>query len=105
MTDPTDTDELMCALLAALIARHGWGSPTSKDTLINKAPIASHLEGDAKDVFEDLRRKSFIIDRGNRGIKINSSEQGTLAEYLEHTCGWDRITIDLRLKHFEGYRE
>lgn len=105
MPDPPDRAELMCALLAALIARHGWGSPSSKDELINKAPIASDREGAAKGVFEELRREAFILDRGKRGIQINSSEQGELAEYLEHTCGWERWRIDLRLKHFEGYRE
>ncbi len=106
MTDSrSERDELKCSLLAPLIAKHGWGSPIGKDSLINDAPIPSDREGDAKDVFENLRRELYITNCGKRGIKINSSEQGELATYLETVCGWDSTKIELRLKHYEGYRD
>jgi hypothetical protein len=100
-----DCDELKCDLLAPLVTKHGWGSPIEKDSLISYAPIPSHWEGDAKDAFEDLRRKLFILNYQNRGIQIDPSKQGKLATYLESVCGWDPITIDRRLKHYEGYRD
>lgn len=61
MTSPK-SDELMCDLLAPLITKHGWGTPIERESLISYAPIPSHQEGDAKDAFEDLRQKTFIID-------------------------------------------
>lgn len=49
------------------------GGPIDKDSLISYAPVATDQEGGAKNVFEELRQKSFITDCGNRGIKINTS--------------------------------
>lgn len=104
MTDSrSGLDGLWCDLLAPLIAKHVWGSPIGKDALINQAPIPTHRVGDAKDAFDQLRQESFITDCGKRGVKINTSNQGDLAVFLEEVCGWDPITIERRLKHYEGY--
>lgn len=103
--DYSECVELKCALLATLIAKHGWGSPIEKDSLVNDAGIPSHQQGDGKDAFDDLRRASFVINCGKRGIKINTSNQGELATYLENKCDWSPVSIDLRLKHYEGYKD
>ena len=81
--DCSECVELKCALLATLIAKHGWGSPIGKDSLVNDAGISSHQQGDGKDAFDDLRRASFITNCGKRGIKINTSNQGNLRHILK----------------------
>jgi len=57
----------------------------------------------ASDVFDELRAEPYITSVGNRGIELNNSEFGTLADALYHECGWEPFQIRSRLKHYEGW--
>ena len=93
-----------CALLATMIAKHKWGTPITEEVLLN----LSAIDGDyptAREVYADLRREAYITYRGNRGIELNKSRFGKLADVLVHECGWEAWEIDSRLKHYEGVKE
>lgn len=92
-----------CALLAAMLARHGWGTPMDEDSLLAIAAIDQHAYPVARDAFETLRGVTYITNRGERGIELNNSEFGALADVLYHECGWDAFEIKSRLKHYEGW--
>jgi hypothetical protein len=90
-----------CALLATMVAKHKWGTPITKEDLLS----LSAIDGDyptARDVYDDLRSEPYITYRGNRGIELNRSNFGRLAEVLYHECNWEKWEIDSRLKHYEG---
>jgi hypothetical protein len=95
--------DLACSLLEALVAKHRYGQPITRDALLRIASYESHRGGAAKEVFEALRDQPFLADRGQRGIMLNHSEFGQLAEYLANTCGWSAFELRVRLKHFEGW--
>lgn len=96
--------EVICSLLAFLVSRHGYGSPVGKDLAINRAGLRTDQLGAAKEAFEELRRDApFVADCGDRGIKLDSSHFGKLADYLYLRCGWDEEQIRSRLKHYEGW--
>lgn len=97
--------DLQCSLLSALVAQHRYGQPIRRDPLLRTASYPSHHGGEAKRVFENLRREPFIIDHGNRGIMLNSSEFGKLAQYLYDHCGWTEFELKIRLKHYEGWED
>lgn len=99
---PTDT-EIRCALCWALVRRHGWRRYISRDDLIAFASIPTHAEGDAKAVLRDLRTESFIDYDRTRGVTIDSSRQGELAEFLIENCGYSRFRVESSLKHYEGF--
>ncbi|AWB27664.1 hypothetical protein [Halococcoides cellulosivorans] len=92
-----------CALLAAMVSRHGWGSPINQEALLSIAAIRDHEYPDARDAYEMLRSAGYITDRGNRGIELNNSAFGRLAEVLYHDCGLEPFQIRSRLKHYEGW--
>lgn len=92
-----------CALLAAMIAKHRWGTPIDEDTLLAIAAIKPNEYSNARGVFENLRSEPYITNRGNRGIELDNSEFGALAEILFHDCGWEPFQIESRLKHYEGW--
>lgn len=92
-----------CALLAAMVAKHRWGTPIDDDSLLAIAAIDPHDYHVAADVFEELRSESYITNRGKRGIELDNSEFGTLADVLYHVCGWEAFEIKSRLKHYEGW--
>lgn len=90
-----------CALLATMIAKHKWGTPIAKEDLFS----LSAIDGDyptARDVYEVLRTEAYIRYRGNRGIELDQSNFGTLADVLYHECNWEAWEIKSRLKHYEG---
>jgi hypothetical protein len=92
-----------CALLAAMIAEHRWGSPIIEENLL---PISAIETGDyptASEIFDALRSAPYITNRGKRGIELNSSEFAALADVLYHECEWDSFEIKSRLKHYEGW--
>jgi hypothetical protein len=95
--------DLVCSLLAALVAQHRYGQPITSDELLRIASFQSHRGGEAKDAFEQLRRKVFIIDEGQHGIMLDSSAFGSLAQYLFDECGWSEFELRVRLKHYEGW--
>lgn len=97
--------EVICAVLAYLISEHSYGTPTGKQLAVNRAGVRSDQLGEAKEAFEELRDYApFIDDCDERGIKIDNSKFGKLADYLYDRCeGWDQDRIHSRLKHYEGW--
>jgi hypothetical protein len=94
-----------CALLAAMIAKHRWGTPIDEAYLLSIAAIDPNDYPTASDVFETLRSESYITNRGNRGIELDNGDFGRLADVLYHDCGWEPFQIKSRLKHYEGWDE
>jgi hypothetical protein len=92
-----------CALLAAMVAKHRWGTPIDEENLLAIAAIESHQYATASDVFEQLRTEPYITNRGTRGIELDNSEFGALADVLYHDCEWEPFQIRSRLKHYEGW--
>lgn len=101
MRKPTVT----CALLAAMVAKHRWGTPIDADHLLAVSAIESHEYDVAREAFERLRESSFVTNRGNRGIELDSSAFDELADMLYHDCGWDPFHLRSRLKHYEGWSD
>lgn len=92
-----------CALLAAMIAKHRWGSPIVEENLLSISAIETSDYDTASEVFDELRSAPYITSRGKRGIELNSSEFGALADVLYDECEWDPFEIESRLKHYEGW--
>ncbi|WP_246984072.1 hypothetical protein [Halorientalis marina] len=94
-----------CALLAAMVAEHRWGSPIVEANLLSIAAIETSDYDTASEVFDELRSAPYITNRGKRGIELNSSEFGALADFLYHECEWEPFEIKSRLKHYEGWNQ
>lgn len=92
-----------CALLAAMIAKHRWGTPIDADHLIAVAAVERNDYPAAHEIFEKLRSASYITNRGKRGIELTSSHFGALANVLYHECRWEPFQVKSRLKHYEGW--
>ena len=92
-----------CALLAAMIAEHRWGSPTVEENLLSISAIEPDDYPTASELFDELRSQDYITSKGNRGIMLNNSEFGSLADVLYHECEWESFEIRSRLKHYEGW--
>jgi hypothetical protein len=50
-----------------------------------------------------LRGASYVTNRGNRGIELDNSRFGELADVLYRDCGWEPYQVRSRLKHYEGW--
>lgn len=92
-----------CAPLAAMVAKHRWGTPIDTEHLLNIAAIDPNDYPVAREVVADLRGEPYITNRGSRGIELNNSEFGQLTEILYHECDWEPFEIKSRLKHYEGW--
>jgi len=92
-----------CALLAAIIAEHRWGSPIVEENLLSISAIETGDYPTASEVFEELRSEPYITNSGDRGIELNNSEFGVLADVLYDECEWEAFEIRSRLKHYEGW--
>jgi len=92
-----------CALLAAMIAEHRWGSPVGEENLLSISAIETSDYPTASEVFDELRGEDYITSKGTRGIELNNSECGALADVLYDECEWDPFEIRSRLKHYEGW--
>lgn len=92
-----------CALLAAMVAKHRWGTPINEENLLSIAAIERNDYPTASEVFDALRSEPYITSRGNRGIELNNSAFGALADVLYSECGWEPFQIRSRLKHYEGW--
>lgn len=99
MRKPTEK----CALLAAMIAKHRWGTPIDEDNLLVIAAVDQNDYPTAREVFDELRGEAYIVNRGKRGIELDNSEFGMLADVLYYECGWEPFQIKSRLKHYEGW--
>lgn len=94
---------MKCALLAAMVAQHRWGSPVVEEKLLSISTIETSDYDTASEVFDELRSAPYITNQGKRGIELNSSEFGALADLLYHECEWEPFEIKSRLKHYEGW--
>lgn len=94
-----------CALLAAMIAKHRWGTPIDEDGLLAIAAVDQNDYPTAREVFDELREEPYITNRGKRGIELDNGEFGTLADVLYDECGWEPFQIKSRLKHYEGWEQ
>lgn len=97
------TQEARCAVVQVLIADHRYGTPLSKGEVVNRAAVRD--DGEAKTAFEELKQQPFVLHNRQRGMMINSSRFGDLADYLYHRCNWKPFVIESRLKHYEGWAE
>ena len=75
-----------CALLAAMVAEHRWGAPIVEENLLSIAAIETSDYPTASDIFDELRSEPYITNRENRGIELDNSEFGQLADILYHEC-------------------
>jgi len=94
-----------CALLAAMIAKHRWGTPIDEENLLAIAAIDDNDYPRASTVFDELRGATYITNRGSRGIELDNSSFGALADVLYHDCEWEPFEIRSRLKHYEGWEQ
>lgn len=98
----TETEHL-CALLRPLVSKHRYGAPMVKDELVRQAAFERHEEGAVRDAYETLREMPFIIDYRQRGVLLDNSMFGALADYLYDNCEWPAWEITTKLKHYEGW--
>jgi hypothetical protein len=86
-----------------MIAEHRWGAPIVEANLLSIAAIETSDYPTGSDVFDDLRSESYVTNRGNRGIELDNSEFGQLADVLYDECEWEPFEIKSRPKHYEGW--
>jgi hypothetical protein len=92
-----------CALLAVLVADHVWGRTLPDEQLLRRAALEPEEFPLARDAIDSLRTHQAILSADNRGIGLDTSHFGMLAEILYNECNWDPAAIRLRLKHYEGW--
>lgn len=92
-----------CALLAAMIAKHRWGTPIDEEHLLAVAALDPNDYPAARAAFDDLRGERYVVNAGQRGIELDNGEFDRLAEVLYHECEWEPFQIRSRLKHYEGW--
>ena len=95
--------EARCAVVQVLIADHKYGTPLPRVEVVSRAAVKD--DGEAKTAFEKIKRQPFISYNRQRGMTIDSSRFGDLADYLYYKCGWEPFAIESRLKHYEGWNE
>jgi hypothetical protein len=91
------------ALLAAMVAKHRWGTPIEEEHLLAIAAIDSNEYPTAREVFDELRDEPYIQNKRNRGVELDNGEFGRLADVLYRDCGWEAFEVRSRLKHYEGW--
>lgn len=92
-----------CALLAAMVSRHAWGSPISEEDLLSIAAVESHEYRRARRALERLRDEPLVRRRGDGRVELDTGSFGDLADTLYYDCGWAAFEVRLRLKHYEGW--
>ncbi|MFC3959756.1 hypothetical protein [Halovivax cerinus] len=93
----------LCALLRPLVSKHRYGAPLSEDELIRQTAFEKHEEGAVRDAISYLRTQPFIQSFDTRGIRLDSSTFGRLADFLYQECDWPAWEITTKLKHYEGW--
>lgn len=93
----------LCALLRPLVSKHRYGAPITKDDLVRQAAFEAHEEGAVRTAYDTLSALPFVLDYGQRGVMIDSSNFGGLADYLYYECEWPTWEITTKLKHYEGW--
>lgn len=97
------TQEARCAVVQVLIADHKYGTPLPKEEVVSRTAVED--DGEAKTAFEELKQQPFVRYGRQRGMMIDSSRFGDLADYLYYECGWKPFVIESRLKHYEGWEK
>ena len=92
-----------CALLAAMVAKHRWGTPIGREALLAVSAIDGNEYPVAREVFDELRHERYVTNAGDRGIELDNGAFGELADVLYYECGWEPFEIESRLKHYEGW--
>ena len=95
--------DVVCAILRVLVSDHAYGKPRPRDVVLSKASYPPHKGGEAKRAYETVRQQPFVLNYGDRGIKLDNSQFGALVQYLYDECNWERFELELRIKHFEGW--
>ena len=75
----------------------------AKEPVVTFTSAPGHELDKVKETFEELRSAPFCLSMGKRGIQLDSSEFGTLADYLYYECGWEPFDIIRDLDHYEGW--
>jgi len=87
--------QLLNQLIAAGLLHESRRHHNQRVVLITEHPIIEQ--------YRKLRSKPYITNQGNRGIELDNSEFGHLADVLYHECDWEPFEIKSRLKHYEGW--
>lgn len=75
------------------------------ETLLSFADVQSHEYFDAREILDELQRTSYVTSHGTRGVELETSDFGTLADVLYHECNWRPYEIKHRLKRYEGWTD
>ena len=94
---------IKCALLGTLVAKHGWGTPIETETLLSLSAVERHEYVEARETLAELQETPVLLGHGFRGVQLNNSAFGALANVLYYECNWKPFEIKLRLKHYEGW--
>lgn len=93
------------ALVAAMVAKHRWGTPIDEDHLIAVSAVATHDYVVVRHVIDDLRHRPFITDHGWQDVELDNGRFDELADFPFRECGWRPTEVEIRLKHYEGWDE
>lgn len=100
------TDEkpsVRCAILAALLAKHGWGTPIDRDTLLDLSAVAIDRYPEARATIDELCSTAYVACSGEY-LVLDNGHFDALADELYYECEWEPWVIKSRLKHYEGWR-
>lgn len=93
--------EYLCELLWPLLSHRGK-KPMSIDMLLHTAAIPQEDLGQARREVGALTDLSFIAEHP-RGVAVDTSQLGNVADYLYYNCEYTKQQIKIRLKHYEGW--
>jgi len=94
--------KIKCSLLFKLSRRHGWGSPVSREDLVDKA-LKSSDQGRGKSVVEELINEPYIGYQRGKGycIKNDPDSQAQAAFRLVETCKYSQFRVESTLSRFK----
>lgn len=75
------------------------------ERLISYSDIETHEYFEAREKLSELRQATYITSYGVRGVELNNSAFGALANVLYYECNWEPFEIKLRPKHYEGWSD
>lgn len=92
----------LCAVLSALLHKHGWGSPIEREELVARSSVEH--EGDAKDAIEVLRGTEYpFVIVSNSRVTIDNGYLEELYDFLILKCDRDPQELKWRDSHYEGW--
>jgi len=98
-----DSDSARCRLLFTLVRRHGWGSPITKDGLVDLA-LESSAQGDGRELVDELAEEPYLSYQRGRGywVKNDPDSQAQIAYRLISNCSYSKLQIESTLSRFEA---